>query len=197
MKEEILEKAGEMFLKLGFKSVTMDDIANEMAMSKKTLYKYFKNKEVLVEESTSMMHEACHMGIQMITDQGYNPIRENFEIKKMFKEMFKNADSSPIFQLKKYYPKIHERVMCKEMGAFSECVKQNINRGIEQGYYREQIDIDLCIQFYFAIVFSIHENAETENRPEFEVLALEYHTRAIATEKGITELENQLLNYTS
>ena len=50
MKEKIIQKATEMFLKLGFKSVTMDDIACEMCISKKTIYKYFQNKETLIEE---------------------------------------------------------------------------------------------------------------------------------------------------
>ena len=52
MKEKIIKKATDMFLKLGFKSVTMDDIACEMCISKKTIYKYFHNKEVLIEEGT-------------------------------------------------------------------------------------------------------------------------------------------------
>ncbi len=50
MKEVILKKTGDIFLKLGFKSVTMDDIASELGVSKKTIYKYFKNKEELVHE---------------------------------------------------------------------------------------------------------------------------------------------------
>ena len=53
MKDKIIAKASEMFLKLGFKSITMDDIAGEMCISKKTIYKYFCNKEVLIQESTA------------------------------------------------------------------------------------------------------------------------------------------------
>ncbi len=51
MKDKIINKAKEMFLKLGFKSITMDDIACEMCISKKTIYKYFSNKDTLIEES--------------------------------------------------------------------------------------------------------------------------------------------------
>lgn len=194
MKNDILEKAGELFWRIGYKSVTMDDIANDMGISKKTIYKYFKNKEILVEESTNLMHESCHQVIDTIVEQGYNPIKENFEIKKMFKEMFQNADSSPIYQLKKYYPKIHQKVMTKEMGTFYECMKNNINRGIEQKYYREDINIDYVVQFYLALVFHIHENIPMNRINEVELKALEYHTRAIATAKGREELEYQLNN---
>lgn len=66
MKEKIIAKASELFLKLGFKSVTMDDIAGEMCISKKTIYKYFCNKEVLIEESTSTVHKQVHEIIDSI-----------------------------------------------------------------------------------------------------------------------------------
>ena len=57
MKDKIIKRATDMFLKLGFKSVTMDDIACEMCISKKTIYKYFGNKEMLIEEGTEVIHQ--------------------------------------------------------------------------------------------------------------------------------------------
>lgn len=195
MREKIIEKASELFLKLGFKSVTMDDIASELGISKKTLYKYFNNKHTLVEKTTTTMHDSCLLGIETIANKGFNAIQENFEIKKMFKEMFQNASSSPIYQLKKYYPKIHQKTMEKEMILFSECLKENITKGIEQGYYREDTNVELATQFYFYLVFSIHENTiENYKIPKLEQEVLAYHTRAIATEKGLQELEKQLKN---
>ncbi len=195
MREKIIDKASELFLSLGFKSVTMDEIANELGISKKTLYKYFSNKLALVEETTSKFHESCFLGIETISNQGYNAIEENFKIKNMFKEMFKNAASSPIYQLKKYYPKIHEKAMQKEIVMFSECLKKNVEKGILEGYYRNDIDIGLVTQFYFYLVFGVHENTiDNHQLPKIEQQALAYHTRAIATEKGVKELEIQLKN---
>ncbi len=66
MKEKIISKASDMFLKLGFKSITMDDIAGEMCISKKTIYKYFCNKEILIEESTAAIHKEIHEIIDTI-----------------------------------------------------------------------------------------------------------------------------------
>ena len=104
MKETILKKAGDLFLKLGFKSVTMDDIANGMAISKKTIYKFFKNKGELVDETISHMHERMHNAVLCICDKGYNAIQENFEIKKMFKDqtfllLFVNYGNNQLFNL--------------------------------------------------------------------------------------------------
>jgi hypothetical protein len=195
MKDKIISKASELFLKLGFKSITMDDIACEMCISKKTIYKYFCNKEVLIEESTTMVHNAIHQSIDSIVALNHNAIAENFEIRKMFKEMFKTADTSPLYQLKKYYPEIYEKVISREINECQMCFQQNIVKGIEQGLYRKDINIETYIKFYYTLIFSINETTVLESEAQkLELEALEYHTRALATEKGITELENQLSN---
>lgn len=193
MENKIIAKATEMFLKLGFKSVTMDDIAGQMGISKKTIYKYFINKEVLIEQATEIMHKKLHQKIEAIMAQGFNPIQENFEIRKMFKGMFQSADTSPLYQLKKHYPAIHEKMMCQELHDCHLFLKQNIERGIALGLYRKDMDIENAIKFYYTLIFHINENTISEKETqELELAVLEYHTRAIATEKGVQELERNL-----
>ncbi|HEU0136853.1 MAG TPA: TetR/AcrR family transcriptional regulator, partial [Flavobacterium sp.] len=136
MKEKIIAKATEMFLKLGFKSITMDDIAGEMCISKKTIYKYFTNKEVLIEESTEVMHKTVHEIIESIIANNYNPIQENFEIRKMFKGIFQSAETSPLYQLKKHYPEIYDKVIREELSEGYRYMKHNIEKGIRDGWYR-------------------------------------------------------------
>ena len=197
MKEKIINKASDMFLKLGFKSVTMDDIAGEMCISKKTIYKYFSNKELLIEETTTIVHKEIHEIINTIISKDYNAIEENFEIRKMFKEMFQSSDDSPIYQLKKHYPEIYELVIEREINECNTTFEQNIIKGIQQGYYRKNINIKNYVQFYYNLVFSIKENISSEKQgQQIELEVLEYHTRAMATPIGVIELEKQLLNYT-
>ena len=194
MKEKIIAKASDLFLKLGFKSVTMDDIAGEMCISKKTIYKYFCNKEILIEESTATIHKEIHLIIDAVILKNYNAIQENFEIRKMFKEMFKASDTSPIYQLKKHYPEIYEKVMCREINECNTLFKQNIEKGIEQGLYRENVNIESYIRFYYLLVFSIKESTSSEKEAQkLELEILEYHTRALATPNGIIELEKHIL----
>lgn len=196
MKETILNKTSEIFLKFGYKSVTMDDIANDLGISKKTLYKYFKNKEDLVDQATLNFHEKCLDKINGVCAIGHNAIEENFEIKKVFKDLLQNSDESPMFQLKKYYPKTFNKVMSKEYEEFQNCIISNLDKGINEGLYRKKINKSVVSRFYFALVHSVHDEKlftykkNSLNRLEFEVL--EYHTRAIATPKGIKELEKQL-----
>jgi TetR/AcrR family transcriptional regulator, biofilm operon repressor len=195
MKEKIISKASDMFLKLGFKSVTMDDIAGEMCISKKTIYKYFCNKEILVEETTDRLHNDANEKVNSITSKSFNAIEENFEIQKMFKEMFKSYDTSPIYQLKKHYPDIFSKIHNKSFEFCSYNFKKNIEKGIQEGLYRENTNVETAVQFYYTLIFSINENTMSEKEAqELELYALEYHTRAIATPKGIIELEKQLQN---
>ncbi len=196
MKDKIMSKASDLFLKLGFKSVTMDDIAAEMSISKKTIYKYFCNKEILIEESAEMVHAEIHTIIEKIVKKNHNAIEENFEIRKMFKEMFQSLDSSPIYQMKKHYPEIHKKIVTREIEECNTVFKQNIIKGIEQGLYRKEISVENYMKFYYTLVFSIKEEISSEKEGQkIELEILEYHTRAMASAEGILELEKQLQNY--
>ena len=199
MREKILEKAGKMFLNYGFKSITMDDIANEIGISKKTIYKYFANKVELVDASTEVVQKTIETAITEITEQKLNAIEENFAIKTVFQNMFKKAKTSPMFQLKKYYPATYEKLMDREICTFSECVMNNLESRIQNKLYRDNIDKDSIMQFYFLLIFGSHESdafsKKTDDMIKTEIKMLEYHTRAIATIYGISILEQELINY--
>ena len=195
MKDKIINKAKEMFLRLGFKSITMDDIACEMCISKKTIYKYFSNKDILIEESIQAVHKEIRATLNKIAEENFNAIEENFEVKRMFREMFKSAESSPIYQLKKHYPEIYDKVLSMQVSVCEDCFRQNITKGIREGLYRENLDVDNYVKFYYTLIFNINENTMLEkDAHELEVKALEYHIRAMATLAGIIELEKHLKN---
>lgn len=196
MKDKIIKKATDLFMKLGFKSVTMDDIACEMCISKKTIYKYFGNKEELIEEGTTAIQNQIHETIDAIVSNNHNAIVENFEIRKMFNEMFQYAGASPLFQLKKHYPEIYNSIIHRQIQECRQCFTKNIEKGISEGLYRNNLNVAMAVKFYYELNFSINDQDASEkeiNEMEFE--AMEYHIRAIATEKGIEELENQLQNH--
>ncbi|MGV8995244.1 MAG: TetR/AcrR family transcriptional regulator [Flavobacterium sp.] len=193
MKEKIIAKATDLFLKLGFKSITMDDLAGEMCISKKTIYKFFGNKEILIAECTDKMHKLFRGLMQDVAAKKYNPIEENFEIRKIFKTMFNVTDTSPLYQLRKYYPDIYEKVLAQENLDGIQFMRDNLNNGIEQEYYRKDINVEMTARLYFILCFAINESITLEKESQkLEYAALEYHTRSIATEKGILELDKQL-----
>ena len=196
MENTIIEKAAEMYLTLGFKSVTMDDIASEMGISKKTIYHHFENKNDLVEAVTLYLFETISCGIDEIMTLDKNPIEELFVIKDFVMKNLKNESTSPIYQLQKYYPQIHKTLMSRQFEKMGECVIENLRKGIEQKLFRNDINLELIGRFYFSGMTSI-KDAELFNPIQFSTIIvqktyLEYHLRGIATEKGIAFLEQIL-----
>ncbi|MEM9144229.1 MAG: TetR/AcrR family transcriptional regulator [Bacteroidota bacterium] len=196
-KEKILEKATDMFLNLGFKSVTMDDLANEMGISKKTIYNHFKNKSDLVGESTMNLFCNISEGIEHICSLQKNPIEELYDIKKFAMLHLKNEKSSPQFQLQKYYPKIHEDLRAKQFEVMQNRVLDNVDRGMEQGIYRGNLNVDFVSRIYFTGVTSIKDQNLFPNT-QFPIAKLmdeylEYHLRGIVTPKGRNIL-NAIIN---
>ena len=196
MKDQILLKATDLFLTLGFKSVTMDDIAAEMGISKKTIYQHYSNKDQLVEASTMHLFETISCGIDQICALENNPVEELFLIKDFVMKNLKNESASPIYQLQKYYPKIHKTLMMRQFAKMGDCVIVNLEKGIAQGFFRKEMNTSLIARFYFAGMTSL-KDTEIFNPEEFPSLSiqmayLEYHLRGICTEKGIQKLEQLL-----
>lgn len=197
MKDQILEKATDLFLNLGFKSVTMDDLAEQMGISKKTIYAHFGNKTELVEQCTLSLFEKIAHGIGCICDQGKNPIEELYEIKRFALLNLKNEKSSPQHQLKKYYPQIYSTLHQKQYEMMQECVRENLVRGMEQGIYRQNLNVDFVSRIYFSGVTSLKDDALFP-RHAFPMVSLmeeylEYHLRGIVTPQGRAIL-NTIIN---
>ncbi len=196
MKEKIIEKSNELFLNLGFKSVTMDEIASSLGVSKKTIYKFFKNKTELVSAVTQHIFNNVCTGIDHICSLKKNPIEELFDIKRFIISNIKDEKSSPQYQLQKYYPKIFASISKKQFEIMQVCVIQNLNDGIDQGLYRKEIDVEFISRIYFNGMITIKDKELFPlNNYSMNTLMnyyLEYHSRGICTEKGIQQLENQL-----
>lgn len=197
MKNKIVNKAAEMFLNLGFKSVTMDDLAHEMGISKKTIYSHFENKTKLVLESTMHIFEQVSKGIEAICALEKNPIEEIYEIKKFMMLHLKDEKSAPQHQLQKYYPQIFETLRDKQYEVTKDCVVENLTKGMELGIYRENLDIKFVSRIYFSGVMSIKNN-DIFPQTIFPMTTLmdsflEYHIRGIVNPKG-REILNKIIN---
>ena len=196
MREKIIHKASELFLTLGFKSVTMDDIASEMGISKKTIYVHFSNKTKLVEAVTFNLFDVICDGIDGICDNATNPIEELYSIKMFVMQHLKNEKASPQYQLKKYYPLIHNELKLKQFGKMHESVKDSLKHGVDTGVFRNTIDIEFISRMYFTGMTGIKDDLFfPPKKYQMEYLMesyLEYHLRAIVTEKGF-DILNQFI----
>jgi AcrR family transcriptional regulator len=193
MREKIIQKSAELFLTLGFKSVTMDDIANEMAISKKTIYVHFANKTKLVEAVTFEVFANVCEGIDSICDTSPNPIQQLYDIKIFVMQYLKNEKTSPQFQLKKYYPQIYQRLHLKQFEKMHESVQESLQNGVDTELFRSDINVDFISRMYFNGMTGIKDDSyfpsELYNMEYLMESLLEYHLRAIITDKGL-----QILN---
>ncbi|WP_300021807.1 TetR/AcrR family transcriptional regulator [uncultured Maribacter sp.] len=194
MKEKIRETASQLFLERGFKSITMDDIAKEIGISKKTIYSEYGNKTSLVEDC--VMNKFCHLsdGIDLIIAMEKNAIEELYEIKKYVMSHLNDEKSSPQYQLMKYYPKIHKNLKLMQFDKMHSCVLLNVERGLEQGLFRDNIEPEFVARIYFTGMNSIKDQ-NIFPLDEFPIAKLmdsflEYHLRGIVTPKGKTILNN-------
>tara|TARA_B100000768_G_scaffold57416_1_gene55709 strand:+ start:171 stop:788 length:618 start_codon:yes stop_codon:yes gene_type:complete len=196
MKEKIIKKAEELFLTLGFKSITMDDIANTMGISKKTIYAHFTNKTELVEVVTFEALNQIHLGIDKIRETSTNPIEELYQTKMFVMTYLKNEKVSPQFQLKKYYPKIYNLLTIKQFEKMNSCVMESLKKGVDTGLFRVEINLEFISRMYFSGMNGIRDITvfpETLfNKHYIFESYLEYHLRAIVTEEGLHLLNNYL-----
>lgn len=187
--EKILSTCAEMFLTLGFKSVTMDDIAQKLGISKKTLYTYFPNKETLVNACVFYFFDYVTGEIRKITEKTSTPIEELYEIKLFMMQLIKNEKISPQFQLKKFYPEIFKALQEKQMAFMVERMSNSLEKGVALGLFRSSLNIPFVARLYFNGMMGIKDQrlfpAELFQHSQLMADYLEYHLRAICTEKGI------------
>lgn len=192
LKEQILSTAAELFLTLGFKSVTMDDIAQNLGISKKTIYAHFPTKRKLIEATTLHVLENITRGIQDIRNKNHNPIEELFKIKQFTTAYLKDEKSSPQFQLEKYYPQIYRDVQNNHLDLIHYSIEENLKKGIEAGYYRQGIQVSFISKIYFVGISGLKDPnlfpVGTGMHNLYEQF-LEYHLRAIVTDKGLKKLK--------
>ncbi len=197
MREKILHTASGLFLNLGFKSVTMDDIADKMAISKKTIYEYYENKTELIEATINSIFTSIAKKIDKVcgANSTDSPIKALFDLNKFMLEHI-NEENAPVYQLQKYYPKIAKNLHEKKFSVITEGISENLERGIVLGLYRKDINIPIIARFYYVSVSAL-KSSDIFQEGNYRIgelmnAFLNYHLRAIVTNKGLKELENYL-----
>lgn len=185
-----------MFLDLGFKSVTMDDLAKELAISKKTIYSFFDNKTALVECCTLQLCKTISANIKELATKNLHPIDELFEVRQIVRRFLKNEQSSPQYQLQKYFPSLFKKLKDEQLMMMREFLMRNLSKGIEIGVYREDLNPEMVFRLYFYTYFSLRDPQlypeKIFNTQELIFEHINYHIRGIATPKGADYLNNYL-----
>ncbi len=190
------KKATELFLKLGFKSVTMDEIAQESGVSKKTIYQHFKNKTELIQFCVSEAMQQISAGICAIKELKLNAVEEQLMVKDVILEQVKNEKTSPHLQLQRYYPGIYKNTRKEHFKLVYQNVYDNIEKGIAEGLYRKNINIDVITRMHFICALEL-KNQDIFPSEEYSIKEtmntyIENYLRSIVTPKGLEILEHHL-----
>lgn len=195
METEILLKASELFIERGFKTVTMDDIASELGISKKTIYQHYTSKPELIEKSLTYMNSLIIEQLEFTVKKGYPAIKELFEAhQNIHKALDINLNtSSPLHELTKYYPKIDQKQKKFYQKKIVRFVETNLEKGIKEGVFRTDLDVDFLSRFFIASNFILEDldffPAKQFDSRLLDELQMKYYMRAIATEKGLKEFD--------
>lgn len=195
MDKSFLEKVAELFIENGAKTLTMDDIAREFGMSKKTLYQKYTTKEALLEDVLEYKLTEVIEKLNKMDKQIENAVDRMYCRDEEIEKAARSNNSVLIRQLLKYYPAIFNKHMMNFSERFTEVLVQNIERGREQGYYRTDFDAALYASIYFQMVMSYDSSpfldTSKTDRAEYSNVALNFYMNAITTELG----KQQLIKY--
>ena len=196
MKEDIVKRALNEFMQYGFKTFTMDDLANKMGMSKKTLYEHFSSKQDLVD---ACLDYALEMSCTNVTTfvQGEGSVIENvYQNQKKVQEIFNINSDRPIWELQKYYPKTYERMESEFAKTDALFIDKLLEKGWQEGLFRKDINVNFYKIFYSSVqrLRSITHTFPEREFPFWETIytILEYFFRILVNERGLKELERVL-----
>lgn len=192
----ILLEARKLMFQLGVKSLTMDDIAKHLGISKKTLYQVVENKADLVDKVITYTLQEQKTEISKIINAENNAIEELLAIYKHNSCMSGKIHTGILFELRKYFPKSWAKMDNFRMETIFQHIAENMSRGIEQGLYREDIHIPIIARLYTARSIDVFNTDLFPSKTMSPNVVLRemfiYHLRGIASMKGIEFLENHI-----
>lgn len=193
---ELLSKTAHLFMRFGIKSMTMDDIARQLGISKKTLYQFVSDKNDLVLKVMQSIVDREKEITQMMCDRYSNAIDMLFELSKDVSQKFGQIHPSINYDLQKYHPEAWSVFVQFKTNFVAGCIEQNIKLGIAQGLYRDNVNPYIVARFYSSKI-DMAMDAEIFPPSDFSfhqihLELLRYHIRGIANEQGLEYLKQKI-----
>ncbi len=193
----LLKNISTLFKKYGVKSVTMDDIAREFGISKKTLYQHFESKDDVIDKVVHYEFEQEMDELEKLFKKHKHVINQLYAVSKFIIKSNLTLNPSLIYSMEKYYQQTWEELINKRKEFVLNLIDKNFKEGIKQGIYRRDINLDV-IQLFYSFLLNIKSNEffNDSSREKFDDTfntIFIYHIRGIANNVGIEHIEKQLL----
>jgi AcrR family transcriptional regulator len=193
IRERIINEAFGLFVKFGIRSVTMDQIAGHLGMSKRTLYETFSEKNQLLMDGIEHFRKIMHTDAMEIINKSDNVIQSLFYIGKHGEEMRKSVNPLFFEDIRKYYPEIHSRISDRSRNKEYSIMLTLIRKGIKDGVFKEELTPEIVNEFWHEVM-NIFMNEEIFPRNRFSQddlfknIIMPYFV-GISTEKGKALIE--------
>jgi AcrR family transcriptional regulator len=196
IKERIIQGAGKLFFARGIKRVTMDEIASEAGVSKRTIYENFDDKTQLLKETLDYFQHEHDCNLKRMTEQADNVIEIIIGILHYGLESIKVVNPLFMEDLKKFYPRIWDESVRKSRESGQMELQRLLERGKREGLLRPDINPHLVARIFYEQITLIHNNEafpidEFPRKELFENIVLNFG-RGISTPKGVEMLEKLL-----
>jgi TetR/AcrR family transcriptional regulator, cholesterol catabolism regulator len=192
---DILERVRELFFKYGVRSVSVEDICRDLGISKKKLYFHVTSKAELVRKLLDLERQNFEIIFDQHNFEGVNAIDILLIVSRDLGDRFRDVSPSMTFDLKKYYPEIYHRHVEDRIEFIYNKIQINLQKGISQGMYRDDLSIELVARLYIRRLIDLH-NPEFFPADKFSFQTLfdvmfDNFIRGIANPKGIEYYEKQ------
>jgi AcrR family transcriptional regulator len=199
VREKIIYGAIELFMKYGFKSITMDDIARHLSISKKTIYQFFKDKDELIYIVTELYLEQEQKDFECIHLKASNSIEELYLVSKCVRKNMSELNPSILFDLQKYHHKAWKKFLEFKDRVFGTGIKECLEKGIREGNFRNNINVEILAKLRMEQVQLVfNEDVFPRDKFDFKEVQMqifEHFIYGITTPQG-QELLEQYLNNT-
>ncbi|MCX6285013.1 MAG: TetR/AcrR family transcriptional regulator [Bacteroidetes bacterium] len=186
--QSILCQVSKLYHRYGIKSVTMDDVARHLCISKKTLYEYFEDKKDLVNQVLLTEHSDNCKLFDEILNLKFNAIAELFEIYKSIKRMIQDYNPSMDYDIRKYYPDLFMRIREVRRKSMFENTLRNMVKGKKEGLYRKDLNAEVIARLHLFRIESLFDNDlfSADELNSFEIFheLFIYHLHGIMSNKG-------------
>ena len=170
--ERIKQTAHGLFMQFGLRSVSMDDIATGLGISKKTIYQFYQDKDALVEDVIASIIEHNQFCCQKDREGSMNAIHEIFLAMDFMMEIFKSMNPSLVFDMQKYYPGAFLKFSEHKNNYLQGMIKANILRGIEEELYREDLQVEILSRFRVESMM-LPFNPDFQSKVKFNLAVIE------------------------
>lgn len=197
VKEKILARSEELFMRYGFKSITMDEVANHCNISKKTIYQFFSDKDSIINEVVNRHMSADVCRVKVLQEEATSALDEIMRVSEYMKQTIGNIHPSVLYDLKKYHPGAWEAFNKHKHSMMIETVSNNLRRGLGEGVYRSNIDIDILARLRCLQVEAIFNSdlfpVSAFNPATLQIHFVDHFIRGICTKEGLNQWEEMSL----